>query len=373
MATSPGSRSDQERSKAGHSHTEHPLPERPHAEHSHAGHHHHPAPTDFGRSFAVAIALNCAFVATEFTFGLMANSTALMADAGHNLSDVLGLLLAWGGAILARKTPGGRFTYGMSKASIMAALANAILLLVACGAIAWEAMHRFSQPAPVAGLTVSLVAASGIAINGISAWLFVRGSKTDLNIRAAYLHMLADAAISLGVAVTGVAMLLTGWNWLDPMVSLVIVLVIIAGTWGLLREASELALGAIPKQVDARALETYLRSIAGVSDIHDLHIWAISTTQTALTVHLVMPNGYPGDHAMDDITRTLNSQFGIAHSTLQTEMGTTRHSCTLQVRSYPSGGHHATVDQPSTSAPHSGQSDRPRDSPDHQRPNAAAS
>jgi cobalt-zinc-cadmium efflux system protein len=299
-----------------------------HSGHSHSGHH-HGDPNNHGRAFVVAIALNTAFVVVKFTYGFIANSTALMADAGHNLSDVLGLLLAWGSAILVRKAPNERYTYGLRSTSILAALANAMFLLVACGAIAWEAIQRFSQPPVVAGLTVTLVAALGIIVNGLSAWLFMKGSKGDLNIRGAYLHMAADAAVSLGVVVAGIAMIFTGWYWLDPVVSLVIVAVIMIGTWGLLRESGQLALSAVPAHIDVSAVETYLRQCSGITDIHDLHIWGMSTTESALTVHLVMPEGYPGDPFMDDIMWTLKERFSVQHSTLQVEQGTTDHSCAL--------------------------------------------
>jgi cobalt-zinc-cadmium efflux system protein len=252
-----------------------------------------------------------------------------MADAGHNLSDVLGLVLAWGAAILARRAPSGRFTYGLRSTSILAALANATFLLVACGAIAWESVQRFAQTPAVAGLTVSLVACVGIVINGLSAWLFVKGSKGDLNIRGAYLHMAADAAVSLGVVVGGLAMMATGWFWLDPVLSLVIVGVVVCGTWGLLRESMELALNAVPAHIDIDLIDAYLRSLPGVTEIHDLHVWGMSTTESALTVHLVVPEGYPGDDFMDDVARTLDSRFHIRHSTLQTEQGTTSHACGL--------------------------------------------
>lgn len=301
-----------------------------HGGHLHSeGHHHHGAPNDHGRAFVIAIALNTIFVVIEFTYGVIANSTALMADAGHNLSDVLGLLLALGAALLARKTPSGRFTYGLRSTSILAALSNAMFLMVACGAIALEAIQRFSQPPVVAGLTVTLVAGVGIVINGLSAWLFAKGSRGDLNIRGAYLHMLADAVVSLGVVVAGVTMIFTGWYWLDPVISLVIVAVIVIGTWGLLRESVRLALNAIPAHIDAAALESYLRVCPGVTDIHDLHIWGMSTTESALTVHLVMPEGYPGDAFMDDIMLTLKERYSIGHSTLQVEQGTTDHACVL--------------------------------------------
>ncbi len=301
-----------------------------HGGHSHSGgHDHHGDPNNHGRAFVIAIALNIVFVVVEFAYGLTANSTALMADAGHNLSDVLGLLLAWGAAILARKAPSERYTYGLRSTSILAALANAMFLLVACGAIAWEAVQRFSQPPVVAGWTVTLVAGMGVVINGLSAWLFVKGSKGDLNIRGAYLHMAADAGVSLGVVVAGVAMMLTGWYWLDPVMSLLIVAVIVIGTWRLLRESVQLALSAVPTHIDVSAVETYLRQCPGVTDIHDLHIWGMSTTESALTVHLVMPEGYPGDAFMDDFMRTLKERFSVQHSTLQVEQGTTDHACAL--------------------------------------------
>lgn len=304
-----------------------------HDGHLHRGGHDHRDQADHGRAFVVAIILNALFVAVEFAYGFIANSTALMADAGHNLSDVLGLVLAWGAALLARRVPGGRFTYGFRSTSILAALANAMLLMVASGAIALEAVQRFAQPPLVDGLTVTLVAGVGIVVNGLSAWLFVKGSRGDLNIRAAYLHMLADAAVSLGVVLAGVAMIFTGWHWLDPLVSLAIVAVIVIASWGLLRESMRLALNAIPAHVDASAVETYLRQCPGVLDIHDLHIWGMSTTESALTVHLVMPAGYPGDGFMDEITRVLRERFVIQHSTLQIEQGTTEHFCVLHTGS----------------------------------------
>lgn len=269
------------------------------------------------------------FVVVEFVYGLVANSTALLADAGHNLSDVLGLLLAWGAAILSRRAPSARFTYGLRSTSILSAMANAMLLFVASGAIALEAAQRVFTHPVVDGLTVTVVAGVGIVVNGLSAWLFARGSRGDLNIRGAYLHMAADAAVSLGVVIAGTAMLFTGWYWLDPVISLVIVAVILVGTWGLLRESVQLALSAVPQHIDVAAAEAYLRQCAGVTDIHDLHIWAMSTTETAMTVHLVMPAGYPGDAFMDEIACTLQERFSLQHCTLQVEQGTTDHSCSL--------------------------------------------
>jgi cobalt-zinc-cadmium efflux system protein len=317
----------------GHNHS------RDHGGHSHSGGHHHRDPNNHGRAFAIAIALNTVFVVVEFAYGLIANSTALMADAGHNLSDVLGLLLAWGAAILARKAPSERYTYGLRSSSILAALVNAMFLLMACGAIAWEAVQRFSQPPAVAALTVTLVAAVGIFINGLSAWLFMQGSKVDLNIRGAYLHMAADAAVSLGVVLAGIAMIFTGWYWLDPVISLVIVIVVVIGTWGLLRESAQLALSAVPANIEVPAIEAYLRQCPGVADFHDLHIWGMSTTESALTVHLVIPDGYPGDAFMDDIMRTLKERFSIQHSTLQVEQGTTDHACALHPITAATHGH----------------------------------
>lgn len=303
-----------------------------HHNHNHSkGHHHHPSPKSQGRVFIMTIVLNMLFVIIEFAYGFITNSTALIADAGHNISDVLGLMLAWGAVILTRKAPSKRYTYGLRSTSIMAAVANAMLLLVACGAIAMEAIDRFSQPPAVAGLTVSIVAAVGIVINGLSAWLLMRGSKEDLNIRGAYLHMAADAAVSLAVVIAGVAMFYTGWFMIDPIISLVIVIVIVVGTWSLLRDSMQLALSAVPANIDALAIDAYLRQLVGVTEIHDLHIWGLSTTESALTVHLVMPNGHPGDIFMDEIVQTLEERFFVHHSTLQIEQGTTNHSCSLSV------------------------------------------
>lgn len=308
-----------------------------HGSHAHgAGHHHHlPDPHDNARVFFVAVALNSAFVAVETAYGLIANSTALLADAGHNLSDVLGLCLAWGAAILARKAPSGRYTYGLRSTSILAALANAMFLVAACGAIAWEAAGRMAHPPPVAGWTVTWVAAFGLVVNGVSAWMFTRGSKVDLNMRGAYLHMVADAAVSLAVVIAGVAMIATRWYWLDPLLSLVVVAVILAGTWSLLRESVQLALNAVPAHIDVRAVEAYLRQCPGVAEVHDLHIWGMSTTESALTAHLVMPQGYPGDAFVDEIMHTLKARFLVQHSTLQVEQGTTQHACAL----HPDMGH----------------------------------
>ncbi|MCE7914688.1 MAG: cation transporter [Nitrosomonas sp. PRO4] len=300
---------------------------------------HHHTPETHNRLFIIAVLLNTIYVIIEFAYGFIANSAALMADAGHNLSDVLALLLAWAAAMLARKEPSERFTYGLRSTSILAALGNAVFLLIICGGIAWEAMQRLSDPPVVAELTVTLVATAGIFINGLSAWLFIKGSQADINIRGAYLHMMADAAVSLGVVISGIGMMVSGWYWLDPVISLVIVIVIVMATWGLLRESVHLALNAVPPGIDALAIETYLRNHPGVTDIHDLHIWGMSTTESALTVHLVMPDGYPGDTFMDDMMETLNSRFNIHHCTLQVEMGTTNHACVLQARKTVENSH----------------------------------
>ncbi|GAB3379148.1 cation diffusion facilitator family transporter [Massilia agri] len=288
-----------------------------------------PDPANHGRAFALAIGLNTLFVAIEFIYGFIAHSTALMADAGHNLSDVLGLVLAWGAAMLARSAPKGRYTYGLRGSSILAALGNGLLLMIACGAIALEAVQRFLEPAPVQGMTVSIVAAIGVAINGFSAWLFMAGSKGDLNLRGAYLHMAADAALSLGVVISGLVIMSTGWTWIDPAVSLAIVLVIVLGTWSLLRESVQLSMAAVPPGVDAGAVRDYLGRQPGVKEVHDLHIWAMSTTENALTAHVVMPGGYPGDRVLDEMVAKLRSDFAIHHCTLQVEEGTTHHGCAL--------------------------------------------
>jgi cobalt-zinc-cadmium efflux system protein len=291
-----------------------------HGGHGHAGHSHAHAPADFGFAFAVATVLNVALVAAQVVFGLMANSIALLADAGHNFGDVLGLLLAWGAHVVARWHPTERFTYGFRSASILSALLNAVTLLVATGAIAWEAIGRLPNPGEVGGLTVMVVAGIGLLINGISAWLLM-GGRGDLNVRGAFLHLAADAAVSAGVVVAGAAILLTGWAWIDHVVSLVICVVIVWGTWALLRESVRLSLGAVPEEVDLGAVRLYLEGLAGVRSVHDLHVWAMSTTENALTAHLVMPGGYPASDFYTQAAKDLRERFGIAHPTLQIETG----------------------------------------------------
>jgi len=288
------------------------------AHEDHGGHAH--APKTFGAAFAIGIALNTAFIATEATYGVLANSVALLADAGHNLSDVLGLAIAWLAATLARRKPTGRFSYGMRASSILAALFNAVFLLVAIALIAWEAVQRFAHPAPVAGPTVMIVAGIGVLINGITAWLFMSGRKGDLNIKGAFLHMAADALVSAGVVVAGLVITLTGWLWLDPVTSLVLVVVIAVGTWGLLRDSVLLSLHAAPADIDVGKVKTFLLGQPGVQKLHDLHVWPMSTTDTALSAHLLMPAGHPGDAAIADIAELLRKEFGIGHVTLQIEV-----------------------------------------------------
>ena len=302
----------------------------PHHSHDDSHHHHHHHTHQSGRAFAIAIVLNTGFVAIEFIYGFIANSTALIADAGHNLSDVLGLMLAGGAVLLARRQPSKRYTYGLRSTSILAALANALLLLLACGAIALEAVERFNQPPVVESLTVSAIAGIGIIINSLSALLFLKGSQHDMNIRGAYLHMAADAAVSLAVVIVGLTMFYTNdYYWLDPAITLLIVIVIVIGTWNLLRESMRLALSAVPENINHEAIEAYLCQLDGVTDCHDLHIWGLSTTETALTVHLVMPKGCPNDAFIDDITHILEHDFSIHHCTLQIEQGDTNHICSL--------------------------------------------
>jgi cobalt-zinc-cadmium efflux system protein len=295
--------------------------------HEHHGHHH--GSMDFGHAFAIAATLNIALVITQVVFGVLANSVALIADAGHNLGDVLGLLLAWGAHGMSRWLPTKRYTYGFRSASILAALFNGIILLVATGAIAWEALRRLTGPTDVAGVTVMIVAAAGIVVNGVSAWLLMAGREDDLNIRGAFLHMLGDAAISLGVVAAGAAILATGWNWLDPVASLVIAVLIVWGTWGLLREAFMMSLDAVPDGVDGSRVESYLLGLPGVSEVHDLHIWAISTTETAMTAHLVRPGAGLDDHLLHEVCHELEHRFRISHATLQVEAGNTEHVCRL--------------------------------------------
>ena len=291
-----------------------------HADHDHHGRAHVHAAASFGTAFAVGIGLNLTFVVVEFGYGVLANSVALIADAGHNLSDVLGLVIAWIASVLTRRAPSSRYTYGLGGSSILAALFNAVLLLVAVGAIAWEAVLRLLQPEPVASGIVMIVAAVGIIVNGVTAALFASGRKGDLNIRGAFLHMLADAAVSAGVVVAGLVILYTGWLWLDPLASLVIVGVIVWTTWSLLRDSLAMSVDAVPASIDLQAVRSYLTSCAGVAAVHDLHIWPLSTTENALTAHLVCPGGHPGEEFLAVAASELKQRFGIGHATLQIEI-----------------------------------------------------
>ena len=295
---------------------------------AHHNHHHHAAPgSSHGRAFALGVVLNTAFVVLEATAGILSGSMALVADAGHNLSDVLGLLIAWAASILAARPPSERFTYGFKSSSILAALANASLLLVALGAILVETLRRLADPAPVAGGTMIAVAAAGIVVNTATALLFVRGRKTDLNIRGAFLHMAADAAVSAGVVAAGVLVVLTGKAWIDPVTGLAIVAVIAWGTWGLLKDALKMALLAVPEGIDEAAVRAFLGARPGVTAVHDLHIWPMSTTETALTAHLVVPGGHPGDGFLHALAHDLAHDFGIGHATVQVE---TAAECVLE-------------------------------------------
>lgn len=281
-------------------------------------HHSHPA-GHYNRAFAIGVLLNSLFVVLEAGYGVAAGSLALIADAGHNLSDVLSLLLAWGAGWLAAKPATGKRTYGFRKATIMAALINAIVLLFALGGITWEAVGRLFEPQPVEAMTVIAVAAIGVVINAFTAWLFVSGQKKDLNIKGAYLHMAADAGVSLGVVFAGVVVLLTGWQFLDPVISLFIVAVVLVGTWSLLRDSMNLALDSVPAEVDMEGVNAYLNGLDNVCQIHDLHVWAMSTTETALTAHLVVTDAVVSNQYVSTIQQQLQDHFGIEHSTIQIE------------------------------------------------------
>jgi cobalt-zinc-cadmium efflux system protein len=274
---------------------------------------------NYDKAFAIGIALNVSYVLAEAVFGVLAHSLALLADAGHNLTDVLSLLLAWGASRLSQMQPTKRYTYGMRSSSILASLINAILLLIAIGAIAWEAIRRFNQPEEISGGTVMAVAALGVVVNGATALLFVKGRERDLNIKGAFLHMAADAGVSLGVVIAGFAISRTGWYWIDPVTSLIIVAVIAVGTWSLLRDSARLALQAVPPGIDANEVKTYLAALPEVVGVHDLHIWPMSTTETALTAHLEMPHGKAGDQFLHDVCKQLHDQFKIEHCTIQIE------------------------------------------------------
>jgi len=301
-------------------------------DHNHHDHHHHHGHHDagHGRAFAIGVALNLGFVALEAAFGLYANSLALLADAGHNLSDVFGLLIAWGAARLGQTPPSPRFTYGLRASSILAALTNGIVLMLVAGGLGLAAIQRFVHPQSVAGPTVIAVAAAGIVVNGVTALLFHRGREHDLNIQGAFLHMAGDAAVSAGVVAAGIGIAITGWRWLDPAASLLIVGVIVWSTWSLLRRALAMSLGGVPDGIDPVAVERFLAGLDGVAAVHDLHIWPISTTATALTAHLVMPGGNGSDAFLHDLSQRLATQFGIDHATVQVERDAA--ACRLEPR-----------------------------------------
>ena len=300
-------------------------------EHDHRAHAHHAhghVARNYGRAFAIGITLNLAYLGGEAVAGILSGSLALLADAGHNISDVLGLSLSWGAAVLSRRQPSSRFTYGLRRSSILAALANATILLVVTGGIAWEAISRITHPMPVASGIVIVVAAVGIFVNGGTALLFASDGG-DLNVKSAFLHLAADALVTAGVVVAGIAIWLTGWTRLDPLVSLVVSAVIVYGTWGLLKNALGLALDAVPEGVDATAVRAHLLALPGVTGLHDLHIWGMSTTETALTCHLIMPGGHPGDAVLGGVAEQLHRSFGIQHATIQIELADTDDACVL--------------------------------------------
>ena len=304
----------------GDVHSGHAHADQAHAGHGHHGHAHH-TPANFDRAFAIGISLNIAFVAIEAFYGWKVNSLALLADAGHNLGDVAGLVLAWGGALAGKMRPDARYTYGWKRASILAAFANALLLLVAMGSLAWEAIGRLSAPQPVPGVTVMVVAAIGIAVNLGTALLFMRGGKAggegDINIRGAFLHMAGDALVSAGVVVAGGLALWFGLTWLDPIASLAIAVLIVVGTWGLFRQSLHMMFDGVPAHIDLHAVRGELQSMPGVARVHDLHVWAAGTTETVLTAHLVMPSGHPDDAFFASATQRLRERFRIGHVTIQ--------------------------------------------------------
>ncbi len=285
-----------------------------------ASHHRHPKP-DYNRAFAVGVALNVIFILVEAVYGVLADSLALITDAGHNLGDVMGLLLAWGATYLAGKRPSARRTYGYSRLTILASMASGLLLLLAVAVIAWEAFNRFMDPVVPAGRTIMVVAGIGVIVNALTAWFFMSGKDHDLNIRGAYLHMAADAAVSLGVVISGLVIWKFGLNWFDPLSSLLIAVVIFWSTWGLLRDSLNLAIDAVPRELDPAAVRKWLLQRPGVDSLHDLHIWPMSTTDTALTVHLLMPVQPPDDTFLRDLTKQLHERFHISHATIQVERG----------------------------------------------------
>ena len=298
--------------------------------HGHGSHRHTHAPASFGVAFAVGIGLNISFVAAEAFYGVAAHSLALLADAGHNLSDVLGLFAAWAATALTARRPSERFTYGFGRTSVLAALGNAMALLIVTGGIDWEAIRRLMHPEHAAGLTIVIVAAAGIAVNGATALMFLRGRNADLNVRAAFLHMASDTLIAFGVVIVGAVIMRTGWLWLDPVISLAISAAIVAGTWSLLIEAVHLSLDAVPPGIQRAQVEAYLGSLPGVVEVHDLHIWGLSTTDSALTAHLVCADEAPRDHLPPEVFAEIRRRFGIGHATIQLETAGLAHLCELR-------------------------------------------
>ncbi len=295
---------------------------------SHHNHNHsNISAQNFNKAFFIGIVLNVAYIIVEVVYGLIINSMALLADAGHNFSDVLGLALAWGAAYLAKTEITEKRTYGMRKSTILAALFNAIILMIAVGAITIEAIRKLIYPEPVQGSTMMIVAGIGFIINALTAFLFMKGREKDLNIKGAFLHMAADAGVSLGVVLAGLIIISTGWMWVDPAISLIIVLVITIGTWGLLKDSFHLSMDAVPKEIDLKKVGNYLKSIEGVKEVHDLHVWAMSTTEIALTAHLVIPEGTKNDFFLKEICAELQKKFEIVHSTIQIEKSAQNANC----------------------------------------------
>ena len=298
-----------------------------HDHHNHGHHHHHPAPSNYNRAFLIGLILNVAIVVLQVIFGLISNSLALLADAGHNLSDVLGLVIAWVASWLVRRRPTARYTYGLRRSSILAALVNACLIMIVLGAIAVEAIHRFQNPTELKEGVVIIVAAIGMLFNGFTAWLFAADHQKDLNIKGVFLHMITDALVSLGVVLGAVGIMLTGWIWLDPLMSLIITVLIFFGTWDLLKDSMNLLLDAVPNNIEIKAVQTYLEELPGVLGIHDLHIWAMSTTETALTTHLIVSNHQLDDDFLLRVNKGLQDNFGLEHTTIQLEQGNSSLNC----------------------------------------------